>query len=327
VPVSQVFDGRILTETTVGRLRALLPAVPSKHAGGAPVDGFHQVVHPLLGGTLADISVALEVLLALRMVQESTGRYVRTADGDRLVKVMRAGAHHEFELALLRSGLLAAQVRDLLPVLVVTEAGYHCSAASARRVAPQLVGVLAALPGVRVRGRLELDLAVSAELESPLCQQLVPPMAQPGSAEERQQVGDRAELYSLSLEHSAYLGASRDVLWVSRDDYSAGYDIEAGPSDARRYVEVKGSRGREITFILSSGEWDAANRLGAAYEIHFWGDIRLNSDPRDEYVRLREAGYPQRVVEPAAALLSEDWEMAPVGYRVRLRPPRPTQLP
>jgi hypothetical protein len=312
-----MLDGKILTETTVGRLRTLLPAVPSKQAGGVPAEGFDQVVHPLLGGSLADIALALEILLALRMVDESAGRYARTTEGDRLVKGVRAGAPHELELALLRSGLLATQVRDLLPVLMVSDVGYHCSASSARGVAPQLVGVLAALPGVRLHGRLQLDLAVSAELDSPLCQQLVPPMAQPGSAEERQQVGDRAELYSLSLEHSAYLGASRDVLWVSRDDYGAGYDIEAGSPDARRYIEVKGSRGREVTFILSTGEWDSAHRYGAAYEIHFWGDIRLNSDPADEYVRLRDAGYPQRIVEPRSVLRSDAWEMTPVGYRVR----------
>jgi hypothetical protein len=84
-----------------------------------------------------------------------------------------------------------------------------------------------------------------------------------------------------------------------------------------RCIEVKGSRGTQVAFILSANELDKARKLGLRYEIHFWGDIRLHLREADDYRRLRDAGYPIVIQDPAATLFADQWICEPAEYRVR----------
>lgn len=321
-PTALDFSAAELTELVLTRAGRLLPLVPSRHAGGTPRAGLERLVGPALGGRPTDILTALRVLDLtglLTIYHDNSGeRLARSTVGDRVARAQRQGTPHALPLAVLQAGLLQEQVRALLALLTVDLSGSSCSGSLARRAAPQLVGVLASLPGATVGPTLRLDSDVTSELESAWSQWTIPPMAIPGSPEERQQIGDLAELYSLHLEMTAYLGASRDVLWVSRDDFQAGYDIEAGAaSGPRRRIEVKGSRARAVSFVLSVNEWRTAQQHGAHYQIHFWGGVRLGADPAREYQRLREAGQPLVIANPARELSQVGWSMKPKDYRIR----------
>lgn len=85
----------------------------------------------------------------------------------------------------------------------------------------------------------------------------------------------------------------------------------------RRRIEVKGSRGRDVSFVLSVNEWHKAQQYGDLYEIQFWADVRLGADPAREYQRLRAAGSPMVIPHPAAVLGHQPWSMEPTNYRVR----------
>lgn len=316
--MSLTTHGHSFTEVTVIRMRSTLHRVPSRHAGVTlPRKDVLDRLLPVVTGSSSEIAWAMDALVVLGLVLESEERLTRTAEGDRIVRCSREGRGYEFSLVLLRSGLLGEQIRRLLGVLTSVDGGLACSSSLARRIAPQLTGVLLTLPGVSDGGRLTIPSPVAAELESPWNLWTIPPMALPGSLEERQEVGDRAELYSLKLEVSAYLGAWRDVLWVSRDDAGAGYDIEASRAGTSRAIEVKGSRGTDLTFLISDHEMSVAERLGSRYEVHFWGDIRLGTPPSAEYDRLRQLGYPIVVSDAARSLRSGGWSLKPTEYRAK----------
>ena len=230
---------------------------------------------------------------------------------------MRSGASHELVLAIMRSGLMSDQIRSLQTVLVLDGDEYRCSRSSAVAVAPQLIGILARMPGVTVGGSIRLGQMASLEIDSAWNEMLILPGLKLRNTEaERKEVGDRAELYTVHLERTAFVGATAKVLWVSRDDDALGYDVEVSGPPKRR-IEVKGSRGSEVRFTLSANEYDKSKRHGAEYEIHFWGTIALNSVPAVEYERLRAAGYPIVISNPSQQLQSTPWHIEPSEYRVR----------
>lgn len=127
-----------------------------------------------------------------------------------------------------------------------------------------------------------------------------PPPDTPAWLTERKKIGDRAEMYSLQFERTKSDPAS--IIWVARDTDSLGYDIEDRSRDELRCIEVKGRRDAEIIFFLSENEWNTAQRLGNHYEIHFWGEINLSTEPAIEYSALREAGYPIIFTNPASQI-------------------------
>jgi hypothetical protein len=158
---------------------------------------------------------------------------------------------------------------------------------------------------------------VAIELESAWNQIDFAPPAPLTGVEHRLAVGERAELYSLQLERSARVGASSSILWISRDDSTAGYDIEVKDRPYPRCIEVKGSSdSRGVTFFFSSNELDVSRDVGSQYEVHFWGGVRLNLRASDDYARLRAEGYPVVIKDPSSALFGPDWSCEPTGYKV-----------
>lgn len=70
------------------------------------------------------------------------------------------------------------------------------------------------------------------------------------------------------------------VRQISSIRVNAGYDIESfdAASDAMvfdRFIEVKGSRGKELRFFWTENELNVARRLGKRYWIYFQGGIDL----------------------------------------------------
>ena len=95
--------------------------------------------------------------------------------------------------------------------------------------------------------------------------------------------GTEAEVLALAEERRLLAIAGRpdlEPIWVSLDDSNRGYDIESylvrdGDTE-KRYLEIKGFVGGEISFHISRAEWKAAARLQERYIVQVWSlDARL----------------------------------------------------
>ena len=131
----------------------------------------------------------------------------------------------------------------------------------------------------------------------------------------RQAVGNRAEAYSYYLLRSES-NCPTSVVWVSRDDQGLGYDIEDRSAGRVHRVEVKGSQGKDVRFLLTANEHDVAHQDPRSYEIHFWGEINLNRRPDVEFSKLRERGFLLRFQDLAAHLADDRLQAMPTRYLV-----------
>jgi hypothetical protein len=304
-----------VTGPRFARMERLLRAVPSSHAGGLATTNAALILASSARVPTEEVPDHLRLLEDLGLLGSSAGRLARSSQGDRLVRRLRQGDGGALAAFLCQSGIFAGQVQQLSMLLRITPTGSEAPLALARRQAPQLLGLLSRLEGVHIESPISLPSLVTEMLNSSWSQFFPPPPAPVGSTEERLQVGERAELYSLQRERSA-ASSPRSVLWVSREDSSAGYDIEVREGSSRR-IEVKGSRGREVTFLLSSNELACAVRHGEGFELHFWGDVDLRQRPAQDYARLTGSGYPIVIRNPAATLQQEPWTLSPAVYRAR----------
>jgi hypothetical protein len=308
------------TEVFIEQLLQSITGIPSHHAGGMTVDRLQAFLAARIGVSRRSIRAVVSCLTMMRLITETGDVIGRSPSGDRLRRDVRSLGSYPFAVAVLRSGLMADQVRKLRPVLRRDGDGYECGRSAAQAAAPQLVGLLARMPDVWVGGKIVIGRGSGLELDSVWNE--LPPASRinwQAAEKRRKAVGDRAELYSLQLERSAHVGALERITWVSRDDDSLGYDIEVAGSQTRR-IEVKGSAGQEVQFLLSSNEYDVAGQYGSAYEIHFWGTIDIRCDPLEEFDRLKAAGYPVVIPDPVSSLSQQPWEIEPAQYRVCRRP-------
>jgi hypothetical protein len=306
----------VFTEVFVERLVRTLAEIPSHRAGGVTGAGFPRVLEARVGGTRRGAEDAIACLLALGLVSDVAGVIGRSRSGDEVRRAMRTDGSAPLARAILRSGVMADQIRLLRQLLGTTSRGYECSRARAQTTAPQLIGLLARMPDVAVSGRVVVGPSTCIELDSVWNEH--PPSSRTNWEDvnrRRKAIGDLAEVFSLQLERSAGVGRVQNVLWVSRDDDTLGYDIEVRNGIPRR-IEVKGSSGTDVQFFLSANEFRVAHQYASAYEIQFWGEIRLGTEPHEEFERLRAAGYPICVINPAAALALPPWSITPSVYSV-----------
>lgn len=237
-----------------------------------------------------DVPVLLDILMQVGLVEveetwlrlSKAGRKVATQDH-------RTGGKH-LGLALIRSGVFAAQASRLLEVSQVDSSrSLVCPAERAISVAPQLIGILRRF-GQAVS--LTDELRVSADLVTEMSDvwSLLPPSVTP-EADHRKDMGNIGELYSYRYCRMAADDPAK-VRWVARDDESLGYDIEDLNFTPKRRIEVKASAEKVVRFFLSPNELEVARRLGGAYEVHFWGGVSLKAPVKEEFDRLTKAGYP-----------------------------------
>ncbi|WP_436981176.1 DUF3883 domain-containing protein [Streptomyces sp. enrichment culture] len=237
-----------------------------------------------------DVPALLDILMRAGLVEveetwlrlTKTGRKVATQDH-------RTGGKF-LSLALVRSGVFAAQASRLLEVSAISDdQSLVCPAEVAIKVAPQLIGVLRRFgQSVALTG----ELTVSADLVTELGDvwSLLPATATP-ETDHRKDMGNRGELFSYRYCRIKADDPAR-VRWVARDDESLGYDIEDLNFAPKRRIEVKSSAEKVVRFFLSPNELEVARRLGSDYEVHFWGGVSLKSPLKDEYDRLTKDGYP-----------------------------------
>lgn len=314
-----VLSSHHFTEVVVEHLISCMATIPSHYAGGAGVESVFTLLQSRVGVAREPTQLLLACLSQLSLVTEVGGLLGRSPRGDRLRRDLRDHGSHPVATVILRSGFMADQIRALRSVLRRDADGYSCGRGTAQAAAPQLVGLLTRLPDVTAGGQLVIGPETALELDSVWNESTPASRINWQDVEKRRKaVGDRAEQYSVQFERSAHVGAIDHITWVSRDDDSLGYDIEVAAVTTRRLrrIEVKGSAGRDIQFFLSANEHRVAQRHGPDYEIHFWGGIDLRKDPRDDYERLRAAGYPVCIADPAETLSAAPWTIEPAQYRV-----------
>ncbi|MDK1346390.1 DUF3883 domain-containing protein [Streptomyces sp. 378] len=239
---------------------------------------------------MGDVPQILDVLMQAGLV-ETEETWLRLTKAGRKVATQDHRTGGKFlGLALVRSGVFAAQASRLLEVSAINDdQSLVCPAEVAIKVAPQLIGVLRRF-GQPVS--LADELTVSAELVTEIGDvwSLLPPPSVP-EVDHRKDMGNRGEIFSYRYCRSKADDPGK-VRWVARDDESLGYDIEDLNFMPKRRIEVKASAEKVVRFFLSPNELEVARRCGSDYEVHFWGGVSLKAPLKEEYERLAKDGYP-----------------------------------
>jgi hypothetical protein len=84
-------------------------------------------------------------------------------------------------------------------------------------------------------------------------------------------------------------------------------------------IEVKGSQGRDVAFILSDNELRQAKIHQDKYEVHFWGRIDLRRPAEDEFRILVDLGYPLRWPHFAKLIDEGHFQLTASEWRVKLK--------
>jgi len=257
--------------------------------------------------------IVLSRLAQIDLVRGVDDRWERTEQGDEVVGALVEKNWTPYCEALFGLDDVNCEATNLIKVGISTGLTWRCLLVRAQNAAPTLSAVL----GWRADFRDGPTLVVPRELLELLSRAHLMATARdtPQWVKQREAVGHRAEAYSMRFE-AMRLGAAR-LLWVSVDVGDAyGYDIEADDEPERRMIEVKGSRGREVSFVMTGNERRAAERIGSTYEIQYWGEISLDREPGAEYEHLVGRGYPRILQDPAGAIDRGEWAVECVAWRV-----------
>ncbi len=171
--------------------------------------------------------------------------------------------------------------------------------ARARSICPTLATVMGWVPEWRDGAQLVVPLDALTAAMAAAAMELT--HRHPTWVENREQVGLRAEAYSLRREREQHGVA--EVVYVSRDVGDRyGYDLESRAHEPPRLIECKGSRSAGVQFTISAHELNTAREQRDSYEIQYWGNIDLTRSPDEEYEALVESGYPLVIADPAAKI-------------------------
>lgn len=268
------------------------------------------------GGPIDEIPTLLNVLTGAELVTFEHGQFRRSRAGQQVLAQRQREGLRPLGLALLRTGYFYDQARVLLDLGQSDPDGsLSCGARTARRNCPQLVGLLQHWADVPVTPILRVPTHILRELEAAWALLPPPTPGEPTSETIRKSIGNRGELYSYQLERlKAHVRSN--IVWVARDDNDLGYDLEDRSTTPRRRIEAKASGGTVVRFFLSDNEWREAHANPSSYEIHFWGGVDTNTQPTDEFHRLRALGYPLVFTNLPTWLSSGQIEATPVKWRI-----------
>lgn len=257
---------------------------------------------------------------------ERCGIVVTTGDGwsfsdlgTEIVEALAVGEWAGYGWGVLRVGVFDDELTRLVEASEVSDDMLHCQRVRLRRLAPTVGTLLAWDPAHRAGDDLAVPMSLLRDLLA------ISSMEQAGDlpewVQDKHSVGWRAELYSLRRERG-HLGIDH-VLHTSRDVGDGfGYDIETLATDPSRFIEVKGSRGERLSFILTRKELSVAEANSERYELQFWGDISLGRDPEEEFRLLSERGYPTVITDVAATVAGDGWTRECQAWRLTRRSPR-----
>ena len=290
------------------RLVHLLPPGPPGISGSQ----LAKTLRPQIDSPPREIPQLVHVLARLGLLHVNSDRYYLSRKGRRAATLSEDRARRELAELLIQSGLLHEQVRQVIQASAIDHEGMARSrVGQLRHSAPQLLGLLRAWPNIVGPSFVRIPPTLFAVIDAPWS--LVPSPSEKEGI--RQAVGDRAEAYSYHLLRFESI-CPTSVVWVSRDDQALGYDIEDRSAGRVHRVEVKGSQGKDVRFLLTAHEHDVAHQDPRSYEVHFWGEINLNRRPDVEFNTLRERGFPLRFEDLASHLADERLLAIPTRYLV-----------
>ena len=264
-----------------------------------------------IDGPRHEIPMLIDILLQIGLVDLKSNNLQLSRFGVRFANQPLVQSRIVIAKLLLQRGYFHDQLRKFMETSTVEEKYVQCRVAFLKQSAPQLLGVLKAWPGFIGPSLVRIPSEVYTEITAPWS---LIPLAETNE-ESRKAVGWRAEAYSYHFLRSL---SSRPttIAWVSKDDQSLGYDIEDRSSDVMQRVEVKGSRGNEVRFLLSANEHKVAHQNPDTYAIHFWAKINLDQNPNEEFHTLVHQGYPLVFHNLATHLADNALVAVPSQYKV-----------
>ena len=306
------FSSGWFTAPRVRRLQRLVRILPSRPPGIAGSQ-LAKMLRPQTDSPPAEIPLLVQILAMFGLLHVDSDRYYLSRKGRRTASLSETRCRIELAELLIQSGLMHDQVRQVIEASTIDQEGMAYSrVGQLQHSAPQLLGLLRAWPEIVGPSFVRIPPDLFELIDAPWS--LVPT---PNEREDiKEAVGYRAEAYSFHLLRLESKFPS-SIVWVSRDDQGLGYDIEDRSVGAVHRVEVKGSQGEEVRFLLSAHEHSVAHQNSSSYEVHFWGEIDLNRSPDVEFSRLRERGFPLRFEDLAAHLADRRLEATPTRYLVQ----------
>lgn len=267
------------------------------------------------GGSHEEARKVLEILSFLGLVRIENDSIRRASAGNRVARFLRASDYRPLGTTIIQAGLFSEQARLLLESgSVDSDGNLACLPRIAVLVAPQLIGLLSRWPDFQSRPKVVVPSSVVNELDTVWALRAPQGGGSPTLSQGRR-VGKRAELYSFQRERSEAKDPHA-IAWVARDSDTLGWDIEDRTATPYRRIEVKGSGGEVLDFLLSENEWKQASIHGPNYEVQFWGNIDLQRDEPSEYASLRASGFPIVIANIRDKVATGEWTASPVQWRI-----------
>lgn len=247
------------------------------------------------------LSQTLAQLTALGLLdRDLNDRWNLSAVGEHIIAEQSSANWRPLTTLVMSAGGLDDEVLAFMGRAIEANGCASLAVHEARAVCPTLARVIGWVP--EWRGEDKLLVVPLKALEAAMqAAALEITVGAPAWVVDREEVGKRAEAYSLRREREAH--GIVDVLYVSRDEGDGfGYDLENRTVDPPRLIECKGSRGTSLQFLISAHELKQAREKAESYEIQFWGEIDLDRSLHEEYEVLRAAGYPLVIGDPATKI-------------------------
>jgi hypothetical protein len=248
---------------------------------------------------------------------DSDGRWHLTAIGTEVLDARSHGNWTPLVLLLLRAGDLE---RDVISFLGEAKVSKDCAVLPrkrARTISPVMATIVDWVPEWRDDRLFIMPLDVLRSAMADAAMEIAE--GRPGWVADRERVGHRAEAYSLRLERE--LCGAGSILHISRDGGDRyGYDLEDISTQPSRLIECKGSRSRDLNFIVSANELAVARRHPDRYEVHHWAQINLGRAPDEDYAALRGMGYPTVIKDLDGALERRDLTAECVAWQIKSSP-------
>ncbi|MGG4453246.1 DUF3883 domain-containing protein [Brevibacillus porteri] len=118
-------------------------------------------------------------------------------------------------------------------------------------------------------------------------------------------IGDRAEEIVLKLLREKGMS---NIRWLANEGQKPGYDISCNNNAGDEFfIEVKGTTtSKFLDFIITNNEMKTLERLGDKYYLYFVAEC-LSKNPKIQIVQ-----------NPYTKILSNNWTMSPIAYKVAI---------